>query len=198
MRHNAARDTLYADAVESSVRAEREKAGLLPPRPSDETVKTDKPVRGKTPADVWLAAWRGGPPAAVDFAVTSGLRADILSIAASDPASVFGSYEDYKRHHLDTEKKCEEQGLKFLPFVIEVHGGGLGPVARRVLGELARAGAAREWEEVEVQASSLLRRMSISVHRENARAILRRLPGLASLRTGLAPDAWAEEAVIWQ
>ena len=62
LRHNAARDTLYADAVEASMRAEREKAGLLPPRPGDESVKSDKLVRGRRPADVWLAAWRGGPP----------------------------------------------------------------------------------------------------------------------------------------
>ena len=180
------------------MRAEREKAGLLPPRPGDESVKSDKFVRGRRPADVWFAAWRGGPPAAVDFAVTSGLRADAVSKAASDPAAVWGSYEDYKRQYLGTEDLCEAQGFKFFPFIIEAHGGGFGPVARRVLAEVARAGAAREGEEVEAQASSLLRRMSVSVHRENARAILRRLPGLVSARAGPSPEAWAEEAAIWQ
>ena len=89
-------------------------------------------------------------------------------------------------------------GVQVFPFIIEAHGGGFGPVARRVLAEVARAGAAREGEEVEAQASSLLRRMSVSVHRENARAILRRLPGLVGTRAGPSPEAWAEEAAIWQ
>ena len=93
-----------------------------------------------------------------------------------------------------------EQDLQFLPFVVEAHGRGFGPVARRVLGQVARAGAAREGEEVEVQAARLLRRMSISVHRENARATLRRLPGLVATHpSGGRPEVRAENPqAMWQ
>ena len=52
---------------------------------------------------------------------------------------------------------------------------------------------------MEVQAASLLRRISISVHRENARAVLRRLPGAGAPTLGTAPEAWSERAEhAWQ
>ena len=40
---------------------------------------------------------------------------------------------------------------------VEAHGGGLGPIARRVVGHIAKARAAREGEEAEHSAADLLR-----------------------------------------
>ena len=94
LRHNAARGVFHEDAQEAGLRSEREKAGLLPPRPEEESLRAEKTSNnGRRPADVWIASWKGGRPAAIDFAVTSGLRADRISTAESDPASVWGSYE---------------------------------------------------------------------------------------------------------
>ncbi len=82
-----------------------------------------------------------------------------------------------------------------MPFVVEAHGGGLSQGARQVLAYLAKVGAAREGGEVELQAASLMRSISISLQRENVRAILRRLqvglPQVASAN----PSAWAETSM---
>ena len=199
LRHNAARDALYADACEAGIRAEKEKTGLLPPRPDEDSLREERLSAGRRPADVWLASWDGSGPAAIDLAITSGMRADRLSAAADDPTTIWGSYEDFKRGHMNTAAECHQQNLAFMPFVIEAHGGGFGPVARRVCSHVARAAAAREGETVEVQAASLMRRISTTVIRENARSVLRRLPRPAAAAACSSPAAWGEDAqAMWQ
>ena len=185
-----------AEARAAGRRVEREKAGLPPPRPDDERVK-DRLNNGRRPADIWLASWGAAGAAAVDFAVTSGLRDDLVNEARQDPAAVWGCYEDLKRSYKDTAAECQRQGLTFLPFVVEAHGGGFGPMARRVVAHIAKAGAATEGEEVERQAANTVRRMSCSVHRENARAVLRRFPAPPTGFAASGPEAWAED-VVWQ
>ena len=112
---------------------------------------------------------------------------------------VWGSYEEFKRRHQDTEELCLERGLLFQPFVAEAHGGGFGPVARRICGRVARAAAAISGEEVESKAADMLRRISTAIHRENARAVFRRMPLVEGGCVGPAPAAWAEEAhAQWQ
>ena len=55
---------------------------------------------------------------------------------------------------------------------------------------VAHAGAARDGEEVSYRAASLLRRITTTVHRENARAMLRRLPVQTAAPLGASPAAW--------
>ena len=148
---------------------------------------------GRRPADVWLAHWKNGRSGAVNFAVTSGLRNDIISTVAQDPAVVWGQYEDYKRQYLGTQANCNERNIEFLPFVVEAHGGGLGPVARKVCASIAQAAAARAGEEVTHQAASLLRRITSTLQRENARAVLRRLPTQPRSQSRSSPAAWGED-----
>ena len=199
LRHNALRDGTYIDAKEAGVQCEREKQGLLPPRPSDEAIKGETSTQGRRPADIWLAHWDANIAGAVDFAVSSGLRSDHIAMSADSPSAIWGHYEDFKRNYLNTEEACSGQGLSFLPFVVEAHGGGLGPTARRVVGHLAKHAAAREGEAPEVSAASIVRRISISTHRENARAILRRLPSGAPTPPAPAPEAWGEDdPMSWQ
>ena len=175
LRHNTIRDEFFEEAQAAGVRCEKEKLNLLPLRPDEEQIRGEDLRSGRRPADVWLAHWGKGRAGAVDFAVTSGLRNDFLSVAAQEPAAVWGHYETFKRQYLGTEASCNERNIEFLPFVVEAHGGGLGPVARRVCASIAQAAAARAGEEVTNQAASLLRRITYSLHRENARAVLRRL-----------------------
>ena len=100
---------------------------------------------------------------------------------------------------MNIEAVCSEVGLCFLPFVAEAHGGGFGPAARRVIGGVAKAAAARHNGEPEGQAASTMRRISISTHRENARAVLRRLPGASVPTPAAVPEVWAEDAhMTWQ
>ena len=151
LRHNALRDTFFRIALDSGVCAEKEKQGLLPPRPEDESLRGEHGPGGRRPADVWFRAGLDGGPCAVDFAVSSGLRPDCLRTAFEEPSPTFGRYEEFKRQHADTLAQCAAQRLTFIRFVVEADGGGLGAAARRICGFVAKAGAAREGEGVEVQ-----------------------------------------------
>ena len=122
----------------------------------------------------------------------------IPALQLQGPA-IWGAYEEFKREYMETQARCKDQGSGFLPFVLEAHGGGVGPTARRVCARLAKGAAAKDNTEVEEQATSLLRRISIAVHRENARAVLKRLPGLPEHAPGPNPEAWGEDAsALWQ
>ena len=95
--------------------------------------------------------------------------------------------------HLRTQEQCNERNLEFLPFIIEADGGGLGSVARKVCATVAQAWAARDGEEVSCRAASLLRRITTTVHRENARALLRRLPLQTAVPVSSSPAAWGAD-----
>ena len=92
----------------------------------------------RRPADVYLPKWRSGAPAALDLAVTSGQRRDIVNRSAEDGSIATELYEDTKRLYLSTEAKCQEEGITFIPMVYEADGEGWGPAAREVLSILAK------------------------------------------------------------
>jgi hypothetical protein len=126
------RDMLFWFASLAGVRAQKEKAGLLPVRPGDETLRGDRLFQSRRPADVWRPSGLSSKPCAVDFAVTSGLRSAILRRTCADPSFISADFEELKRQHADTKTQCDAQGFDFAPFVIEAHGGVGCPVARRV------------------------------------------------------------------
>jgi hypothetical protein len=134
----------------------------------------------RRPADVYLPRWRRGGPAALDFAVTSGLRSDIVRRSAVDGSSAVSAYEDVKRSHLDTAASCQAEGLTFIPVVCEADGGGWGPAAQKTWNELAKHKSALTGEDVSKVAVRLLQSLGLVLHRENARAIIRRFPNNAS------------------
>ena len=103
-----------------------------------------------------MPRWRRGAPAALDFAVTSGLRRDVLERSAVDGTSATADYEDYKRSYLDTEVKCRENGITFNPMVCEADGGGWGPAAHKVWSELAKRKAFIEGKQIFTIAGHLL------------------------------------------
>ncbi|CAJ1356341.1 unnamed protein product, partial [Effrenium voratum] len=111
---------------------EVEKPGLLPPRLDAEGApETGVPnPAGRRPADIWVANWGIHGPAALDLAVTCGLRPGQLpQAAAAEGAWAVGPATDYearKRAHLNTAQLCAEQGLQFLPIVAEGSGGRVG------------------------------------------------------------------------
>ena len=72
--------------------------------------------------------------------------------------------------------QCQQQGISFLPMVVEAVGGGWGKVARGVWSALAKSSALANGElETERSCAIMLRqRLSMTLHRENARACLRR------------------------
>ena len=132
----------------------------------------------RRPADVYIPRWRRGLPAALDFAVTSGLRNDIVNKSAVDGSVATTEYENFKRTHLNTEDKCKEEGITFIPIICEADGGGWGPAAHKVWSVLAKQKAILAGEQDSTIVSRLLQSLGLILHRENARAILRRSPRL--------------------
>ena len=177
-RHNRLRTVLAARAQAAGLHPEVEKPGLLPPRSEQDGLPEDG-VRhgpGRRPADVYVPLWGVHGPAAFDLAVTAGLRLGTLQNLVSKGADhVVLDYEAHKRSHLQTQDQCTAQGLQFIPLVVECRGG-WGPAAAKAWQALAAAIAAQTGEPVSVEASRLYETLAVTLQRENARAVLRRVP----------------------
>ena len=132
---------------------------------------------------------------AIDFAITSGLQQGALDRSAEDSSAVVVEYEERKRSHLGTADLCSSAGFGFEPFVVEAHGGGLGPAARRMLTFVASAAAALESAEVEEKVVRVAGSLASALWRETARAIVRRLSPLrdTELSATAYPEAWGEQ-----
>ena len=174
------------DASRGGLSPEREKPGLLPERPAEDALPASDVPDGvrrarRRPADVWVPHGLGPVPAALDFACTSGLRADSMMAATTDPASILSAYEDFKSsfkppgEDTATGEACKQAGFAFLPMIIESHGGGWAPSARRTLDAIAKHTGACWRQGTEPESLRIAQRLSCALHRETARAILRRL-----------------------
>ena len=194
LRHHAVRDALHSHCCRAGLQAEREKAGLLPPRPPEEGGREGALPQDRRPADVWLQRGPNGRATAVDLAVSSGLGRDALLGSAADGTATCAQYEDRKRGYLDTAAQCEAASLDFEPFVLEAHGGGMGVAARRVLAYVASSAAALEGEDVEERAAVAAGGLSIALMRESARAVVRRLAPPRESAPSACPGGWGEEA----
>ena len=187
------RNRFYEDAVEAGLRPEKEKAGLLPTRPSEDGITSGNGDR--RPADVWLPRNPQGRGEALDFACTSGLRTDILSRVVSNPNVVFELYEDYKVNYKDTGQTCEAQGFNFTPMIMEASSGAWSPTARKVLDNVARGQSAAWSTAHNITSLRIAQRMSIALHRENARAIMKRMVPQTASPTPSGWAAYEEEGV---
>ena len=176
---------VYYAAAAVNLHPELEKPGLLPQRPLSGSLYENGAAHSdahsdpssRRPADVYIPRWRSGPPAAWDFAVTSAMRLDVIASTVSDPDAALTQYEDFKCSFKDTKAQCSAQGITFIPMVMEAVGGGWGKTARGVWTELAKTSALAMGElQSERSCAILLRqRLSMTLHRENARACLKRL-----------------------
>ena len=177
-RHNRLRTVLAARAQAAGLHPEVEKPGLLPPRSEQDGLSEDgvRHGNGRRPADVYVPLWGVHGPAAFDLAVTAGLRpGNLHGIASKGADHVVLDYEAHKRGHLQTQDQCTAQGLQFIPLVVECRGG-WGPAASKAWQALAAAIAAQAGEAVSVEANRLYETLAVTLQRENARTVLRRLP----------------------
>ena len=189
LRHNAIRDVTHQEATNASLRPEREKAGLLPTRPAQDGLGPENAAR--RPADIWLPRGTESGAEALDFAVTSGLQASLYRRVLEDPNAAFEQYEAFKRGFKQTDQACRDQSLRFTPMVLEAHGGGWSSTFRRVGDWISRNAAACSHEESSAVAFRIAQRISCSLQRENARAVLKR----QGQPTATPPvSAWAEAA----
>ena len=181
-RHNLLRNHFFFVCQSCGLAPELERPGLLEPRPlvgaTFENGLAGDPNQHRRPADVYVPRWRRGLPAAFDFAVTSGLRPQVLTAAALDGQAAVQQYEDFKREYLETQRLCESAGIIFVPLVAEADGGGWGGEAYKVFKELAKLKSALTGELENTCALQIQQSLNLVLHRENARAILRRHPFL--------------------
>ena len=191
-RHNRLRSVVAARASAAGLSPEVEKPGLLPLRP-DELGACEAGTAAhsnRRPADVWLPNWGLHGPAALDLAVTSGMRSGVLTQSASAGDHAARTYEDRKRQHQRTESQCREQGLQFVPLVAEGCGGGWGPAAMKTWRSLGGLVASRAGEAATTATSHLLQALSVALQRENARAAVRRMGlGLRGQAPSSSPEA---------
>ena len=101
-----------------------------------------------------------------------------MARTADDGAAAATAYEHFKRSHLDTAAHCREEGLLFVPMVAEALGG-WGSSAQKTWHAVARSLAQSSGDTLSVVLEQLYQQLSVLIHREGARAILRRLPGAA-------------------
>ena len=189
-RHNKLRNEVFFFCNAAGLNPELERPGLLQPRPllgvSPEDGSSRDPNPNRRPADVFLPRWRRGIPAALDFAVTSGLRDSVVQDSAHDSSAVVTQYEDFKCQYLNTASLCADEGIKFIPVVAEAHGGGWGREAHKLWNALAKQKCAITGERESHEASKLLQSLGVILQRENARAILRRWPTANADRSNVA------------
>ena len=201
-RHNLLGNSTFHMCAAVGLNPELEKPGLLRPRPllgslGEDGRQPGGPLgpEGRRPADVYLPRWRGGTPAALDFAATSGLRTELLLDSAADPTSAVVQYEGYKETFLDTKAHCLSEGITFIPMIVDACGGGWGPQACRVWTELAKTTALATGELPSTEAMRVLQSLSLILRRENARAVLRRSPEMESSLSQIAPAGVCDSAV---
>ena len=120
-------------------------------------------------ADVWVPRGPGGGQEAWDFSITSALR---LGPVPPDPSSV----ESRKRAFLNTASQRTQAGISFCPLVIEAVGGSWSDALRSVVPWIASE-SYRCSPVLHYDASfKIAQRISCTLHREDACAILKRAP----------------------
>ena len=151
-RHNLIRNEVFHLCNSAGLNPELERPGLLQPRPlagsAQESGAARDPNVNRRPADVYLPRWRRGAPAAMDIAVTSGMKMDMFLKSADDGTTAAKEYEHFKRTYLNTEDICREEGITFIPLIIEADGGGWGPAASAVWSHIAKQKSTLSGENV--------------------------------------------------
>ena len=91
-----------------------------------------------------------------------------------------------------TAAHCDEQGLDFIPMIVEASGGGWGAEARAVWHELSRAASRLTGDPPGIKSEQFLQLLSVTLHRANARAIVNRAP----IPNASAPALAAAQSVL--
>ena len=140
------------------------------------------------PADIYLPAWDGGIPVALDFAVTAPQRQDYLRASAAEPLAAAAAYSATKREYKNTAADCASQGVTFQPMVVETSGA-WSAEGLQVLRRLAKAAGIRLGKDPGVVLREFLETTSVAVRRANARAHIKRRGLIATTPTAdLSPE----------
>ena len=141
-----------------------------------------------------MSGYPGAPGEALDFGVTSAMRGDLFRQTAETPEAALTKHDREKREHLDTGQQCEAADFHFVPMGLEAHARVWSPTARGILDWIAHQSAASHHEPPHTCSLRIAQRTSCTLHRENARAILRRM---VAAESAPQPGGWAS-AGPWQ
>ena len=157
-RHNILRDAIFQTAKQAALSPAKEENSLLP-------------GSGDKPADVYIPGWASGRDAALDVSVVSTLQAQLVKKAGEE----VGSAAD-RRHKEKLSRyyeSCDQEGIQFLPVVIETLGG-WHPEAVHVLTKLAKQLASHTGAKPEETISHFYQRLGILLAKGNSALILNR------------------------
>ena len=127
--------------------------------------------RNTRPADVLVANWSLGKPAAFDLTVTSPLNPSILSEAGVTAGSA-ALVAECRKHDMN-DPKCSELGWKCTPLAVETYGC-WGAEARETLSRLATRLAIPMRCNKSQATDAIYGRLSLTLVRSCARALLSR------------------------
>ena len=165
-RHNALRNKAFTFCELARLNPEMEKIGLL---------RTDSSNRLR-PADIYIPSLKVGQQSALDFAVTSGLKSDLIEHSCINNRFATEEYSTLKKNSLNMNEQCERNDLRLIPMVIEASAGSWGLEAENVWKILIKAIASTTGDKISMISSTLYQSLSITLHKSNARAILKRSP----------------------
>ena len=111
---------------------------------------------------------------------------DLVPVSERDGRLPCSLYADKKRAFLDTASHCQEEGIDFIPMIVEASGGSRGAEARDLFRELSKTAARLTGDPPSVKLEQSLQSLSVSLHRANARAILRRAPAIPPPHSAMA------------
>ena len=103
------------------------------------------------------------------------MQGERIRKSAEDPEHIFEHYENFKRAYMGTGEACSAAGVRFTPLIVEAHGGALSTSFRATVNWLASAVAAARGTDKSLESLRIAQRISATLQRENARAVLRRL-----------------------
>ena len=190
VKHHRARNVVFRKARAAFLSPEMEKGDfLLLPRPGD----VDGPDR--RPADLYIPTGWNGSPMALDFAITSPTRGDIVGAAAVTPLAAAASYSSYKRTFLDTAEQCERSGVEFVPIVAEATGA-WSKAAQAVFHHICAARSRWSAQSEGALFQELVQELSVAIRATNARGILRRMEQ-ASTDSEQLPASGCAQSLGW-
>ena len=146
---------------------------LMPARPGDLDVEK------RRPADIYIPTGWNADPMALDFAITSPTRPDIIAEAAIKPLTAASCYSSFKRTYLDTASQCRRVGVDFLPLVAE----STGAWTDEALAFFHHVCTIRSRWSHQPEAAlfhELMQELSVVIRSTNDRGVLRRMGELAA------------------
>jgi hypothetical protein len=177
VRHSRLRNLVFEEATEAGMGVETEKASLFPGRPAEDGLCTEGEAR--RPADT-VEGWEEGEERGLGICGhirNEGGQIGDRGEEKKGTAAIIQKYEEFKNKYKDTWQQCDEQGIDFVPMIIEAHGGGMSCSMRSRLHEIARRQKSAGTDCEGIGPGLLIaQRSSLCRQEENARAIWRRLP----------------------